>query len=347
MDYRQAAREWSHQTFRPIYILHGTENYIMGEWIALLTKSAVEPGTEDFALSKYDLTETPIETVLEDAETIPFLSQRKLVVANGAYFLTGSKGPGKSTVEHNVEALQEYVSHPAEHAVVVLTVPAEKLDERKKIVKQLKSSALVLPFAPLGLAELEQWIRKKAAGFQVSMEDDAVETLLARTGGSCETLAAELEKMSLYVGSGGTIQRSTVEQLAVRTTEQNVFQLVEEIVQLRPEKAMSIFHDLLREKEEPIKLLFLIARQFRIILGTKELSKQGFSQAQIASKLGAHPYAIKLAGEQAKRFKPETLERIVKELADLDYAMKTGAIDKTLGLELFILRIGAAAAVAK
>ncbi|MCI3923201.1 DNA polymerase III subunit delta [Paenibacillus sp. TRM 82003] len=342
MDYKQAAREWSQGTIRPVYILHGAETYVMGEWIELLVQTAVNPDTRDFALSKYDLTETPLETVIEDAETLPFLSERKVVVASGAFFLTGGRDPSK--VEHRVEALQTYAASPAEHAVLVLTVPADKLDERKKLVKALKASAIVLPFPLLGPAELQQWVKKKASGWGTTIEDEAVEELLTCVGGSCAKLASEIEKLSLYAGKGETIRKEMVSTLAVRTSEQNVFLLVEEIAKLRPERAMTIFHDLLREKEEPIKLLVLIARQFRMMLGAKELAKQGFSQAQIASQLGAHPFAIKMAAEQAKRFRSETLERLMKELADLDYAMKTGGIDKQLGLELFILRLGAAAA---
>lgn len=345
MDYKQAAREWQQGTVRPVYLLYGTESYIMKEWLDLLVHSAIEAETKDFALSNYDLTETPLEAVLEDAETLPFLSPRKLVIASNAHFLTGGRDPSKA--DHKGEALQAYLANPAEHAVLVLTVTADKLDERKKIVKALKTSAVALQFAPLQGAELPQWVGKKAAGFGVGIEESAVEGLLTRVGGSCAALASEIEKLALYVGKGQTIRREHVEKLAIRTSEHNVFLLVEEIAKLQPERAMNVLHDLLREKEEPIKLLALIARQFRMMLVTKDLTGQGFSQSQIASQLGAHPYAIKIAGEQGRRFRRETLERIMKELADLDVAMKTGAVDKTFGLELFILRLGAEAQAAK
>lgn len=342
VDYKQAARDVLKGSFKPIYVLHGTETFIIGEWLDLLTEHALEPGTKDFALSKYDLYETPLEQVIEDAETMPFLASRKLVIAANAQFLTGSKDTSKA--EHRTELLQAYAEKPSDTTILVLTVAADKLDERKKIVKSLKQADAVVPFAPLSPAELHSWIVKKASGWGVRIDDDAVQALLERVGGNCAALAAEIEKMSLYAGKGNAITRSVVEELAVRTTEQNVFLLVEEIAKLRPERAMTILHDLLKEKEEPIKLLILIARQFRMMLGAKELARKGFSQAQIASQLGAHPFAVKIASEQAKRYKTETLERIIAELADLDYGMKTGKIDKVLGLELFILRLGAAAA---
>ncbi|WP_325176802.1 DNA polymerase III subunit delta [Paenibacillus alkalitolerans] len=339
-DYKQAARDVLKGAFKPVYVLYGTETYVMGEWLELLTERVVEPGTKDFALSKYDLYDTPLEQVIEDAETMPFLASRKLVIAANAQFFTGGKDTSKA--EHRTELLQRYIETPSDTSVLVFTVGADKLDERKKIVKSLKQSDAIIRFAPLTPGELSVWVAKKASGWNVRMDDDAVQALLERVGGNCSTLAAEMEKMSLYVGTGNDITRAVVEELSVRTTEQNVFLLVEEIAKLRPEKAITILHDLLKEKEEPIKLLALIVRQFRMMLGAKELTRQGFSQAQIASQLGAHPFAVKLAAEQAKRYKTETLERIIAELADLDYGMKTGKIDKVLGLELFILRLGAA-----
>lgn len=345
MDYKQAAKEWASGRARPIYVLHGPEMFVMGEWLELLAAQTLEPESRDFSLMKYDLADTPLETIIEDAETLPFLSARKLVIASGAYFLTGGRDPSKT--EHHIESLQRYAASPAEHTTLVLTVPADKLDERKKIVKTLKTGAVVLHFAPLGPAELPSWVEKKATARGVRIDREAVDALLARVGGSCAALASEMEKLSLYVGKGNVIREEHVVELAVRTAEQNVFQLVEEIAKLRPERAISMLHDLLKEKEEPVKLVALIARQFRMMLGAKELGRRGFSGAQIASQLGAHPYAVKIAGEQAKRFRTETLERLLVELADLDFAMKSGGIDKTLGLELFILRLGAAAAAVK
>jgi DNA polymerase III subunit delta len=341
-DYKQAARDVLKGAFKPIYILHGSESYLIGEWLGLLTEHVVEEGARDFALSKYDLSETPLEQVMEDALTMPFLAARKLVIASGAQFLTGGKDSSK--VEHRTELLLDYIENPSDTTVLAFTVAADKLDERKKLVKALKQSDAILTFAPLSPTELSAWVGKKASGRGVSMDESAVQALIARVGYSCGKLAAEIEKMALYVGKGNAITSYTVEQLTVRTTEQNVFLLVEEIAKLHPERAMTILHDLLKDKEEPIKLLALIARQFRMMLGSKELARTGLPQTQIASRLGAHPYAVKMAAEQAKRFKQETLERIMAELAELDYGMKTGKVDKVLGLELFILRLGAAAA---
>jgi len=339
MDYKQAAREWSQGIFRPIYVLFGTETFIMREWIDLLVSKAVEPSTRDFTLSRYDLSETPLEVVLEDARTPAFLATRKLVIASNAQFLTGEKDTSK--VVHHTEALIEYILNPAEDVTLVLYTSVDKLDERKKVVKNAKHSAVTLSFPKLKFDELSQWIQKKATAKGVVIETDAVAMLIERVGTQCALLASEIEKCALFVGHGETIRKETIEALTIRATEEDIFDLIRAITNKHAEQAMTLFHHLLNKKEEPIKVLMMLARQFRLIIHVYELNKRGFSQTQMVATLRSHPYPVQLASAQAKRFDIETLMDVMNELAQLDMAIKTGTIDKVLGIELFILRFSA------
>lgn len=50
---------------------------------------------------------------------------------------------------------------------------------------------------------------------------------------------------------------------------------------------------------------------------------------------------MKLAAEKARGWTTERLCGRLEQAAELDYRMKTGQIDKELGLELFLLSLGA------
>lgn len=337
MDYKTAAKEIGKGLFKPVYILYGPEKYLIQEFTSYLTDHLVEAPYRDFAVSKFDLSESSLEAVIEDAETFPFMVPQKIVIAKDAYFLTTAKESSK--VEHNLDKLLEYIKSPADHTILVFTVTADKLDERKKIVKTLKQEDFLIPFLALSPEELVQWIKKQAVKAQFIFATGAAEHLILYSGTNLQNLSTEIDKLSLYVGSNGTANKDHIEQLVVRSVEQNVFILIDEIVHLRMEKIFMIYYELLKQKEDPIKILLLMARQFRIIMQIKELNRQGCAQAQMASQLGLHPYAVKVAAEQGSKYDQKKLGMILSRLAELDYQMKSGRIEKVLGLELFFLKL--------
>lgn len=339
MDAKRALKDIQAGRQAPVYLCYGPEKYKMREFIQVLTDSLIEPEHKEFAVSKFDLSEISLSAVLEDAETLPFMVPKKLVIAKNALFFTGAKESTK--IEHHLDRLNDYLKSPAEHTVVVFTVDADKLDERKKIVKALKDMEAAVPFLSLSPDELQQWVAAEARQRGFSFTGEAADQLILYTGGNLQSLSAEIEKISLYVGAGNEATADVIDKLVARSTEQNVFILIEDIVNVRLERAFVILEELLKQREEPIKIAALIARQFRIMLQVKELSKQGYSQQQMASQIGLHPFAVKVAEGQARKYKLEKLSEIMSQLADLDFQMKTGKIDKVLGLEMFLLRLAA------
>ncbi|MWV45325.1 DNA polymerase III subunit delta [Paenibacillus sp. HJL G12] len=339
MDVKAAIKAIKQGEISPFYLLYGTEKYQMNEFVTVLEDQVLTPEERDFALVHYDLSDTPLQAVVEEAEMVPFMVPRKLILVQDASVFTAGKDNAK--MEHRVESLLEYMKNPAEYSVLVFLVNQEKLDERKKVVKEMKTKGTLLSFTPLGSEDLLKWIGKKVKERDCTLEAGAAEMVVRNAGTQLQTLSAEIDKLCLYAGKGGAISINVVEQLIARNTEQNVFALVEDIANLRVDRALGIFYELLKQKEEPIKIAALIARQFRIILQVKDLGGQSYSQQQIASQLSLHPYAVKIAGEQARKFQAAQLKQILSRLGTLDFQMKTGAIDKVLGLELFLLRLAA------
>jgi len=335
LSYRNAAKEIGQGNFNPIYVCYGTESYLMQEFIQYLMNKWIAPEERDFAVSKFDLAETNIAEVIDDAETLPFVGEKKLIIAKDASFLTAAKDNSK--IEHRIDRLTEYLLSPAEFSIIVFTVSADKLDERKKIVKAIGQKKAAVPFPPMVGDDLTHWVRRQSDKLRLSYTGGADQTLIMNCGGNLQMLAGEIQKLSLYAGEGGTVDQETVERLVARNTEQNVFLMIDEMVRLRLDRALGIYYELLKHKEEPIKILALMARQFRNMLLIKQLSTQGVTGQQMASQLSMHPYAVKIAAEQAKAFDSVKLQQALKQLADADYRMKTGQIDKVLALELFML----------
>lgn len=338
MEYRKALKELRDGKIKPYYICFGTETYLMNDFIERLAGSLVEPEHRDMAIIRFSTSENGTDEILEEAQTLPFLVPSKLILVRDSVVFAAGRDSAK--VEHRPERLLEYMSAPMDSTVLVFVVPHEKLDERKKLVKYAKDKDAVVSFAPLPAEELMQWVARRAESRNRRIEPPAVEELLRRVGSDMGALAAEIDKLILYAGEAGTIAADAVVQLVPASTEQSVFKLTEEIAALRTDRALALYYDLLKQREEPIKLTALLVRQFRNMLFVKELGKQGYTPQQMAGQLGLHPYAAKIMAEQARSFSVERLTAVLDRLAELDYGMKTGRVEKTLGLEMFLLKTG-------
>lgn len=318
-----------------------TLNYgVVPELVAEKTREIVDellPDQDDFNFAKYDLHEVPVQQIIEDAMTIPFLSDYKVIVVKNSYIFTGDRG--KTAVEHSLEALVEFITRFDGPNYVIFEVNHDKLDERKKIVKLMKQQHQVNKIEAMDEHALRQWIKKSLNEQFKDIKQDALDELIQLTGADYKLITNELEKLLLYVGDEPIIVLSHVKLIVSRSLEQNVFLLTDYITTNRKKEAVQLLHDLINMKEEPIKLLALISGQYRLYYQTKILNQKGFSEAQIAKSLKIHPYRVKLALRKVGRLDLSHILGIMEKCTETDYQLKSSYMDKVLILELFILSI--------
>ncbi|WP_026674623.1 DNA polymerase III subunit delta [Alkalihalobacterium bogoriense] len=337
MSYLHTKRNIEKNKIAPVYLLTGTEAFLIDDITHSVVNQTLNEAERDFNLSVFEMKETPVDMAIEDAQTLPFLGEKRVVIVKEAYFLTGQRDEAK--IEHNVKVLEEYVQNPANETVLIITAPYEKLDERKKITKVLKEKTEVVDSKEFDEKMTMEWLTAQAREFGADITDKGKETLIQLQSGNLLMIANEVKKLALYVGEGGTIDEEIVHLLVARTIEQDIFSLIDHVIHRRIEKGLDIFFDLLRQKEDPLKVVALLARQFRILYMVSEMSKQGYSQKQMASQLKLHPYVVKLAGQQAKKFNERQLLVWLDGLATVDFQIKTGQMDKKLAVELFLMKM--------
>lgn len=332
MSYMDVLKQIKKKQIAPIYFFYGSESFFLQQLKQQLIEK-VAANDED-SLAVYDLEEVPIEAAIGDAETYPFFSERKLVIAENPVFLKAK--PDKLTFEHDLLALERYLAAPVDYTVLVIIAPYEKIDERKKISKLLKKHATVAACNPIKDNDLKQWVNSIASQLQVTINDEAYEIMEAELSNNLHQLENELQKLALYVGPNGEVTKDIAEELVSHTTTSSALRLVDAVIEKDLHKAIRIFKDLLKMKEEPIAMISLIAFQFRSILRVKLLKQQGYSQFQMQKQLGVHPYVVKIALNRERQFTVDKLERIIIQLADTDATIKSGKMEKEMAFELML-----------
>lgn len=334
-DFNQVYRSVKQDTVQPIYFLQGTERYFIELFKEKLINT-LHHEIEDEVIT-YDLHEVAIQDVIVDAETLPFFTDKKLIVVENPLFLQAKQE--KIAVEHDLVALEAYVKNPVPYTVLVFVAPYEKLDARKKITKLLQKETTFVPCEPLRENALRKWVLHMAKEQEITIEEEACALLETEFQTNLAMLAQEMHKMALHVGESGHITTEVTKNLMSTSLNHNALQLVDAVLQKDLYEAIHIYTTLEKNREEPIALLALLSYQFRVIFQVKLLVKKGYPLQRIQSEVKVHPYVVKLARDRSNRFSEVTLEKMIQLLAETDAKIKRGEMDKGIAFELLLYEL--------
>ena len=305
-----------------VYLLYGTKDFQIEEEIKKLSKNI-----DEMNISKYDLNNDMLSLAIEDAETISLFGDKKLVVVENANMFTGS-------TSKDSELIENYLNNINENTILVLIVYNDKLDTRKKITKLINKVGKVKEFND----ELDatSLVRRLLKDYNIDYK--TIKLFIDRVGNNPLIIRSEINKIKIYKGNDKNITDEDIINLTTKLIEIDIFKLIDYIVRKNKEKALELYYEMLKMNEEPIKIIVILANQFRIMYQSKELLKKGYSEKDIASILKIHPYRVKLAIQNSRNYTSETLLKHLNDLADIDVGIKTGTLNKDLALELFILK---------
>ena len=288
-------------------------------------------GTSDVV--KYDLLVSNVSDVIEEASCMSLFGDKKVVIGENALFLTGAN----TSVNHDIDYLTSYVNAENHDNIVILTVVQDKLDERKKIVKLLKKNITVIHKETIDEKDLPKFVIKEFLNNGYKIDYKTASYFVDYVGKNVDILLSEINKMIVYKDTDKEIFIEDIINISSKGFNDNVFDLSDAIMKKDFKKIFSCYNDLMILKEEPIKIIALLASQFTLVYQSKLLSKEGFMSKDIASTLKVHPYRVKLALET--NYPDFELKDILKKLHNLDYEIKTGKVDKIVGLENFLLHL--------
>ena len=311
-----------------IYILYGTVDYLINKYV---NKIIDDNKVGEFDINKYDLTNTSLTDIINDASSMSLFSEKKVIIVNNAYIFTGSN---KKNIEQNIDELENYVNNNNENTILIFIVNNEKLDERKKITKLIKKNGIVKDFNTIDNITLA-----KNLFDSYSISIDNIKYLIERVGDDTTLLASEIEKIKTYKDKDLNITKDDITKLTTKSLEVNNFKLIDAIIKKDKALALSLYQERLKLNEEPIAIIISLANQIRIMYQVKQLYLNGYTENNIASILKIHPYRVKLAAQNSKKYDSDILLNYISKLANLDINIKNGKIDKKLGLELFIISL--------
>jgi DNA polymerase-3 subunit delta len=328
-----------------LYILTGQDDFSRSEALAEIKRGIGEAtllAANTTILNGEQLTLDQLRNV---GETIPFLTEKRLVIIEGLLGRFEAKGKPSRQPKAKLATKQQseykqwanYLSNMPESTVVVLV--DDGLKSSNPLFRELSGSAEVKSFPPLNKTRLRQWVEKGVgeAGGRISPE--AAELLVQIVGSNLWTMRQEISKLVLFA-SGRLIEEDDVRRLVSDVQQISVFNMVDAIFEFKAGAAGRLLQQLLDTGAVPAYLLVMLSRQIRMIARIKELQNQGKSESEIQSRLGlVSEFAFRKTLTQASRYPWERIREVYHKLLEADLSIKTGIYDGELALNILITEL--------
>lgn len=323
---KEIAQDIKSGNFRRVYLLYGEERFLVNYW----RKALVEAICSDaINLENLEGKQADLERLAAAAEAVPFFADwRVVVIRDSELFAAGRKADS--------DAVAEYLKDLPNWAVLIFD--ENSVDKRGKMYKAANAAGLVYEAAAQKEAELVRWLAKVFANRSKRIGGDAAAYLVRRVSADMGLLYTEAQKLCDYQSERDEITTADIDILCPKSIEAGIFDLLNALSRRDVDAALALYRDMLAQKEAPLMILSMIARQFRFMMQCGHLS-QTISQKDIASRLGLNPYAVREFINCSRNFSSEAAAIALKKCLDIDYGVKSGVVEGEAGVELLIAEI--------
>lgn len=311
-----------------VYLWYGEDRFLIQEALQALKSFyfMTDPSGSGIELiSAVDLSPT---IIVERANAMSFFANRLVVVEEVTYFQDGQTA--------DLEPFLEYFSNP--NPSTCLLFIAERVHRGRKFYKAIDQAGEILEFsAPKRPQEWVAWVQSELKVRGKSMDTQVATLFIEWAGHHTGILSQELDKLVIFIGNRIKITAEDIRTITTRSIEASVFDLLDAVASRSSTKALQTLHEVLRE-EHPLKVLALLVRQVRLLLGCNALRRRGEGVSEAPSALGIKPYEAQKVWQQSLKLSTEQLSEALSECLNTDLALKTGGGDPGLLLEIMIIK---------
>ncbi len=314
----------------PVYLFFGDEEFLIQECVDLIIAKTVDPGSRDFNFNTVYCKGTPGAEIVNLCQTLPFMAERRLVIAKEVDALKAA----------DLEAVSAYLRDPSPATCLVMVANQPRFD-KKAVISAVESHGAVTRFFALLDREMLPWIEGRVKARGLAIQREAAQFVWQTLGNDLQAVSNELEKVLIAVKDRRTITFEDVKAVVGNFREYTPFDLADAIGKKRREEAFLILTRLIQEGESPIGLVGSIAWNFRRLLQAKAMTDRGVGPDDAMKKL--RPPVI---FHQASSFKEQMRSRSLSDLKkafevllEADRKLKSSGTSGRLILERTILRL--------
>ena len=325
--------------FRPCYLLYGTEDYVKFQYRDKLLKALVPEG-DTMNFTAFEGKDIRREEIIELGQTRPIFAERRVIlIENSGWFATKARGENedkpqksasKSTFEEELKELPK---------TTILIFVESEINRKLKIYNVVKTLGIDVEFAVQKEEDILRWMYQKIRKEGKDTDAATVRYLLQKTGTDMSSISREMEKLLCYTLNQQMVSIEDIDAIVSTDIQDKVFEMVDALTSYNQKKALELYYNLLTLKEPPMKILSLIARQFRILYEIKSMTRRGgLANREIAKAAGVPEFTIRKYQAMCRNYSQGLLRNALEEIVQAEEDVKMGRLADKISVELFLVK---------
>ncbi|HHT97349.1 MAG TPA: DNA polymerase III subunit delta [Clostridiales bacterium] len=310
--------------FKPYYLLYGNEPYLKNLYKNLL-RNAIVDQDDEMNFTRYDGKDIDLGDVIALAQTLPFFKDKRLILIEN------------SSLFNEANEFSESILDIPETTIIIFI--ENDIDKRLKLYKLIKKHGYVLELNNLDVNNLKIFIAKTLKQNNKKITEQNAMYLIDRIGSDMESISNEIKKLVSYVDERDAITKEDIDLLVTVNITNRIFEMIDAMAFKQQNKTVELYYDLIKLREKPMRILYLINRQFNILLQIKELSRLGFQNTEISKRIGIPPFAVSKNLRQSNKFTVDKLRSYLEYTIQMEADIKTGLIQESIGLDLLVVKL--------
>ncbi len=308
-----------------IYYLQGETAFLLKNKIEEIKLEAV---VDEFNIIKYDALEDDLKDIVKELNTVSFFDDKKITIVNNVNHL-------KRFSKEELELFEKYLKNPNSDNIVIL-ISNVNIDD--KYIKGLFDKYCYIEnISNIKLEDLPKYILKIFTKDNFTIDKEAIQLLIQRTMENQDLLEVEITKLMTYKLEEKHISYEDVLSLVPRTLEDNIFEFTQNYLNKQTKTYMRIYYDLISARITPLTIINQLFNNINLLIQVKILLNNRFTQDMIADSLAISKGRTYYLLKDANKLRLNELEKLVKELAQLDLNITLGLEEESIGLELLLL----------
>jgi DNA polymerase-3 subunit delta len=339
MKYIELRNSVKNGNINPIYIFTGDETYLLDRALEHMVGVFMTPEGRTINLENLDGKSSGLDDLRASCETLPFMSERRVTILRSPEALLDK--------ESVADEFLKYIKNLGDHQVLLINDRDGKVKKNSKLYRYLNKAGGTVVFEKLKGKDLTDWILAKLAERDKSMSYADLNYFIQQSSYNSRNISTtlydldnEIKKLSDFA-NGKNIDRSTLDQVLIKPLDKNIFDFLGAVGKNDTDRAMEVFNEIYLMNEPVPRILFMISRQFRLLLGYVTYREKGYGSGEIQEKLKIKPYEFGKIAAQGNGMDQDRLRDILEEILQTDRKLKTTSSDQRLEMEMLIVKLTA------